>query len=137
MRKYIWNIITKLYPFYLKKIYKMKIAKNVRISHKATLDKSINPEGITIGNNTWVLAGAIILAHDHSRGIKLNTIIGSNCVIGMNSIILPGITIGNHVFVGAGCVVTKNIENNSIFAGNPGRIIKKNILINDNGQILN
>lgn len=136
MRKQIWNIITKLYPIYLKKIYKMKIGKNVVISYKATLDKSINPQGITIGNNTWVLAGAIILAHDHSRGIKLNTIIGSNCVIGMNSIILPGVTIGNHVVVGAGSVVTKNIENNSIVVGNPGKIIKKNISTNDNGQII-
>lgn len=137
MRKTLWNFITSIYPIYLRKVYKMKIGKNTIISYKAKLDKSINPTGINIGNNTWILANALILAHDHSRKLRADTFIGNNCIIGVNSIILPGIKIGNHVVVGAGAVVTKDIPDNCIVVGNPAKIIKEGIQLNDKGQILN
>ena len=75
----------------------MDIGKNCRISWKAHLDKSINPKGIHIGDNTWVLSGAMILAHDHCRSLKADTYIGKNCVIGVRSIIMPGLSVGNQV----------------------------------------
>lgn len=78
----------------------MDIGKNCRISWKAHLDKSINPKGIHIGDNTWVLSGAMILAHDHCRSLKADTYIGKNCVIGVRSIIMPGLSIGNQVVIG-------------------------------------
>lgn len=52
-------------------------------------------------------------------------IIGKNVWIGANSVILPGIEIGNNSSVGAGSIVTKNIPENVIAAGNPARIIKQ------------
>jgi acetyltransferase-like isoleucine patch superfamily enzyme len=120
----------------------MKLGKNVKISYKARLDKSINPKGIIVGNNTWILAYATILAHDYCRGSnrigkRFNTYIGENCVIGINSIILPGVKIGNEVIVGSGSVVTKNVPDNCIVAGNPARIVKEDIHIDNNGQIIN
>lgn len=57
----------------------MDIGKNCHISWKAHLDKSVNPKGIHIGDNTWILNGAMILAHDHCRGLKADTYIGSDC----------------------------------------------------------
>jgi len=39
-------------------------------------------------------------------------------------IILGGVTIGKNAVVGAGSIVTKNIPNNAIVAGNPAKIIK-------------
>ncbi len=80
----------------------MDIGRNCRISWKAHLDKSINPKGIHIGDNTWVLSGAMILAHDHCRSLKTDTYIGKNCVIGVRSIVLPGLSIGNQVVIGGG-----------------------------------
>ncbi|MEH1933141.1 MAG: acyltransferase [Nostoc sp.] len=44
--------------------------------------------------------------------------IGKFCVIGANSVILPGVTLGEGATVGAGSVVTKNLEPWGIYIGN-------------------
>lgn len=51
-------------------------------------------------------------------------IIGHDCFIGMNSIILKGTHLGNNVIVGAGSIVTGTFPDNSVIAGNPAKIIK-------------
>ena len=61
----------------------------------------------------------------------VDTHIGKNCFIAVNSIILPGVKIGNQVIVGAGSVVTKDVPNNCVVAGNPAKIIRTNIKMND------
>ena len=114
----------------------MKIAKSAIISYRAKLDKSINPEGIHIGDYSWVLANAVIATHDHCRNLKQDVYIGKYCIIGINSIIMPGIKISDHVVVGAGAVVTKDIPAHCIVAGNPSKIIKRGISINKQGQII-
>jgi acetyltransferase-like isoleucine patch superfamily enzyme len=80
----------------------MDIGKNVQISWKAHLDKSINPRGIHIGDESQVLNGAMILSHDACRRLKTDTYIGKNCIIGIRAIILPGVTIGDSSIVAAG-----------------------------------
>ena len=50
--------------------------------------------------------------------------IGDNVWIGGSVTILPGVHIGNNVTVGAGAVVTKDIPDGCIAAGNPARVIK-------------
>lgn len=56
-----------------------------------------------------------------------DTFIGHNTVIGGRSIVLPGLKIGNHVFVGAGAVVTKDIPDHCLVAGNPAKIVRVGI----------
>ena len=51
--------------------------------------------------------------------------IGNDCWIGGAAIILPGIIIKNNCVIGAGSVVTKDVPDNSVYAGNPARFIKK------------
>lgn len=135
IRAKAWGFITRFYPYYLKKMYGMHIGENCVISWKAHLDKSINPQGIYIGSNTWVLARATILAHDHCRGIKADTYIGDNSVIGISAIIMPGVCIGNQVVIGSGSVVTKDIPSYCIAVGNPAKVIKENIKVKD-GRII-
>lgn len=106
------------------------------VSHKACLDKTINPQGIHIGENTFITGRVVILTHYVYRGLKVDTCIGDNCFIGLNSIILPGIVIGNEVVVGAGSVVTKNIPSNCIAAGNPAKIIRTGIRCGKFGKII-
>ncbi|KAF4553458.1 Acetyltransferase-like protein 4 [Elsinoe fawcettii] len=50
--------------------------------------------------------------------------IGDDCWIGGNVTILPGVTIGKGSTVGAGSVVTKNVAEYSVVAGNPAKFIR-------------
>lgn len=134
LRSKLWTLVTDAYPAYLRKMYKMDLGQGVRIAHKAHLDKSINPKGIHIGDRTWILNGAFVIAHDHCRALRTNTYIGKDCVIGINAIIMPGVHIGDEVIIGSGAVVTKDIPSNSIAVGNPAKIIKTNISVY-NGQL--
>jgi acetyltransferase-like isoleucine patch superfamily enzyme len=73
--------------------------------------------------------GFITTNHDFNlldkSGIGKDIIIGNNCWIGMNSVILPGVKLANHIIVGAGSVVTKSFdEEDIIIAGNPAKKIK-------------
>ena len=51
--------------------------------------------------------------------------IGDNVWIGGSVTILPGVRIGNNVTIGAGSVVTKDIPDNVVAAGNPCRVIRE------------
>jgi acetyltransferase-like isoleucine patch superfamily enzyme len=51
--------------------------------------------------------------------------IGEDCWIGGNVVVLPGVTIGRGVTVGAGSVVTKDVEDYVVVAGNPARVIRR------------
>lgn len=55
----------------------------------------------------------------------LSVRIGEGSWIGEKVIILPGVHIGKKVIVGAGAVVTKDVPDYTIVAGNPAKVIKK------------
>lgn len=129
IRIFLWELFVELYPKYLRSFYKMNIGNNCRISWKAHLDKSVNPRGIYIGDRSQVLNGAMILSHDACRNLRVDTVIGQDCVIGVRAIILPGVKIGDSSIVGAGSVVTKDVPNNCIVAGNPAVIIRKDVVV--------
>lgn len=90
---------------------------------------------VTLGNHVEVTNGVLFITHDgaiwvlrnkkeHEKSDKFGPIkVGNNVFIGVNSIILPGITIGNNVIIGAGSVVTKNVDSNTVVAGNPAKVI--------------
>lgn len=135
LRGMLRNIVLKIRYSILVSIYKMKISSTARISYGAKLDKT-NPKGIYIGEESYVASGAIVFAHDFSRGIHKDTVIGKRCFIGANAIIMCGITIGDEVIVGAGSVVTKDVPSRCIVAGNPARIIRENIHTTKFGKLL-
>lgn len=51
--------------------------------------------------------------------------IGDDVWIGAGAIILPGITIGSGTTIGAGSVVTKSLPDRVVAAGNPARVIRR------------
>ena len=87
---------------------------------------------ITIGKGSYIAknVGIITVNHDlnnpdlhqEPKGV----ILGEQCWIGMNAMILPGVHLGPHTIVGAGAVVTKSFsEGWCVVAGNPARKIKE------------
>jgi acetyltransferase-like isoleucine patch superfamily enzyme len=57
------------------------------------------------------------------RDLWRSTRIGNNVSIGTNVTVLP-VSICDHVVVGAGAVVTKDITQPGIYAGNPARLLR-------------
>ena len=54
-----------------------------------------------------------------------STHVGRGASIGANATIVCGNNIGAYAFIGAGAVVTKDVPENVIVAGNPAKIIRK------------
>lgn len=87
---------------------------------------------IIIGKGSYIApnVGLITTNHDitnlDNHVTPKNIILGRDCWIGMNSVILPGVELGPKTIVGAGSVVTKSfIEGNCVIAGNPAKVIKR------------
>ncbi len=120
----------------LTKIYGMDIGNNVKISRNAILDRSRNPQGIHIGDNSMLTGFVTMLAHDHCRNILTDTYLGNNCFVGGNAFIMPGVKIGDHVVIGSCSVVTKDIPSHCMVVGNPARIIRTGVVLNDDCQII-
>lgn len=54
-----------------------------------------------------------------------DTVIGNDCWIGREAMLMPGATLGNGVIVGARAVVVGHVPDYAIVAGNPAKIIRK------------
>jgi acetyltransferase-like isoleucine patch superfamily enzyme len=79
---------------------------------------------VQVGANTLITDSDWHL-EDKRVGPPKKVHIKKNAWIGYNSIILKGVTIGENSIIGAGSVVTRNIPDNVIAAGNPCVVIKK------------
>lgn len=64
--------------------------------------------------------------HNTTLGVKNGKLptIGDNVSLGANVVIIGGVHIGNNVTIGAGSVVVKDVPDNAVVVGNPGRVIK-------------
>lgn len=89
---------------------------------------------VTIGKNVMCAPNVAIYTAGHpvhpqsrSSGYEygIPVTIGDNVWIGGNAVILPGVTIGSNAVIGAGSVVTRDIPDNVIAAGNPCRVIRE------------
>ena len=135
LRRRLWFVSMRFTNWKLKRVFGMDIGEDVRINRRAHLDKNINPKGIHIGDGSVVLLDAIILAHDHSRALKTDTVIGKNCIIGTRAIIMPGVHVGDSSIVAAGSIVVKDVSSNCMVAGNPAKLIKEGVVV-EKGRIL-
>lgn len=52
-------------------------------------------------------------------------LIKEGAFIGTQAMILKGVTVGRHSVIGAGAVVTKDVPDNEVWAGNPAKFVKK------------
>lgn len=125
------NNIKVLQPFYCDYGRNIHVGENFFANFGLTiLDEAL----VTIGRNAYIGPHVNIYTACHpldpkqrNRDIEwsLPVTIGDSVWIGGNATILPGVTIGSGVTIGAGSVVTKNVPDDVVVAGNPARIIKR------------
>ena len=117
-------------PFHCDYGYNIEVGENFYANYNLTI---LDVGKVTIGKNAQIAPNVSIYTaghpiHPESRnsgyeyGIAVT--IGDNVWIGGNVCIMPGVTIGSNVVIGAGSVVTKDIQDNVIAAGNPCRVIR-------------
>jgi acetyltransferase-like isoleucine patch superfamily enzyme len=68
--------------------------------------RSINPDGSLQTDADWVASPILVRA---------------GASIGAGSVVLPGVTVGRWAMVGAGAVVTRDVADYELVAGNPAR----------------
>lgn len=132
---FLRKILTGARLRFFRGVMKMDIHPTVEMSLSAKPDLTF-PKGIHIGANTYVAFNARILTHDRTRGLYTHTHVGQNCFIGGESLILPGITVGDNCVIGAGSVVTKDVPDRSIVAGNPAKVVRSGIKVGTYGRFL-
>ncbi|MDE7160024.1 MAG: galactoside O-acetyltransferase [Muribaculaceae bacterium] len=86
--------------------------------------------GITVDDGAMIAANVQLISNNHDlyerQVITCKPVhIGKNAWIGAGATILPGVTVGDNAVVGAASVVTKDVEADTIVAGNPARLIKR------------
>ncbi|MDB4737520.1 N-acetyltransferase [Verrucomicrobiales bacterium] len=110
----------------------VEIQKNVKIGDRTKIQShAFICELVTIGSDAFISHGVMFVNDlfqmgqpaQGNKNLWLKTHIGNNVSIGSNATILP-IHIANNVVIGAGSVVTKNISEPGIYAGNPARKIR-------------
>jgi len=105
--------------------HNVKIEDNVRIHSSAFI-----PEHTVLRKDCWigpcvVITNAKYPRSEHTKNNLIGVEIGEKARIGANATLLPGIKIGKNSLVGAGSVVTKDVPEDAVVAGNPAKIVKK------------
>lgn len=86
-------------------------------------------DGATLGRGVFVGHGVMftndLYPQRDRQVVRLKTTIGDYASLGSNCTIVGGVKIGRRAVVGAGAVVTKNVPDYAVVAGNPARIIRQ------------
>ena len=118
-------------PFYCDYGSNIFVGKNCFINYNCTM---LDNARITMGDNCLLAPNVSIYTAGHTLYPDLRNMgyeygvavtIGDNVWIGGNTVICPGVHIGSNCVIGAGSIVTKDIPDWSLAAGNPCRVIRQ------------
>ena len=118
-------------PFYCDYGSHIEVGKNFFANYNCTI---LDVAKVVIGDNCQMAPNVAIYTAGHpvhpairntayEYGIEVT--IGDNVWIGGNTVICPGVHIGSNTVIGAGSVVTKDVPDWVVAAGNPCRVIRK------------
>lgn len=118
-------------PFFCDYGTNIEVGKNFFANYNCTI---IDVAKVRIGDNCQFAPNVSIYTAGHPiHPVSRNSlyeygkevIIGDNVWIGGNTVICPGVHIGSNTVIGAGSVVTRDIPDWCVAAGNPCRVIRK------------
>lgn len=117
-------------PFHCDYGYNIEVGNNFYSNYNLTIldvGKVIIGENVMIAPNVSLYTAGHPLHPDarnsgYEYGIGIT--IGDNVWIGGNTVVNPGVHIGYNVVIGSGSVVTKDIPDNALAAGNPCKVIR-------------
>ena len=119
---------TILPPFYVDFGKNIKIGKNFFMNQACTF---MDRGGIEIGDDVFIgpKCNLTTINHDFNPYNRRATFckaikIGNRVWLGIGVTICPGVSIGDNSIIAAGSVVTKDVPESVIVAGNPARVIK-------------
>jgi acetyltransferase-like isoleucine patch superfamily enzyme len=110
----------------------VEIQKDVTIGNNCRIQShAFICELVSIGDNCFISHGAMFINYLFKNGklsggdksLWVSSKIGNNVIIGTNATVLP-VTIVDNVVIGAGSVVTKDITEPGVYAGNPLRKLR-------------
>lgn len=110
----------------------VKIGQRVKVSSHTFICEGVMIEDeVFIGHNVSFINDRYPRATNESGELQTEkdwtlekTIVKCRASIGTSSTILCGVTIGENAIVGAGSVVTHDVADNAVVAGNPARFIR-------------
>ncbi len=117
-------------PFYCDYGTHIEVGKNFFANYNCTI---IDVAKVTIGDNCLMAPNVAIYTAGHpihpmtrnsTYEYGKSVTIGDNVWIGGNVVIVPGVHIGSNTIIGAGSVVTKDIPDWVIAAGNPCKVVR-------------
>ena len=118
-------------PFFCDYGTNIEVGKNFFANYNCTI---IDVAKVRIGDNCQFAPNVSIYTAGHPiHPVSRNSlyeygkevIIGDNVWIGGNTVICPGVHVGSNTVIGAGSVVTRDIPDWCVAAGNPCRVIRK------------
>ena len=118
-------------PFYCDYGKHIEVGKNFFANYNCTF---LDVAKIKIGDNCQMAPNVAIYTAGHPvHPVSRNSAyeygkevtVGDNVWFGGNTVVCPGVHIGDNVVIGAGSVVTRDIPDWCIAAGNPCRVIRK------------
>ena len=111
---------------------RIQIPWNLTMKHRACLGEHANAyslgkievmEGATVAQEAYLCTGTHDFNDSSLQLITKPITIGRNSFIGARAMILPGVSIGDQAIVGAMSVVSKDVPDHQIVAGNPAQKI--------------